>query len=734
MTVPAGGSPGSGVPAVRERLVPRTALIDRLLRNGEPVVSVVAPPGYGKTTLLAQWANQVEPRVAWVSCERVHNDPVALWSDILAALNRIEPLSEQATSILAASGGGAEAVPQLVVAISALQGPVLVVLDHLETVTSPQCTTSIAELTLRVPDGWQLALASRDPLPIPLSRLRMDSRMVEIGVDDLAMAGQEAAALLRQAGANVSAPEADELVKRTEGWAAGLYLAALAIRSGSPATGFSFSGDDRLVEDYLHSELLARLSRSQISFLVRTSILDRMSGPLCDAVIGGRRSARMLEELERRNLLVVPLDRRGEWYRYHHLLRGMLQADLRRSDSELVRELHSRAADWYEANGMAEAAIQHADSAGDTDRLARLVLELMHPVWLSGRIDTVRAWMDLLDSKPLVPVSSAVAAHGALIFALLGRAREAERWVGVAESLPATGTLPDGSAIAATLAYLRAISSRDGPAAMRADAALALEGLSPASPYRAAMLYYDALAWILEGDLDRADNLFTRAYDAAVAFGAAPLAALTLAEQSLIAAERGQWLGAESMLGRAVEMVDAGHLDAYWSSALVFAAGARAAAHRGEMHQARELVQRAARLRPLLTYALPVVSLQTLIELARTYLALVDPSGARAVLEQAQGIIRRRPDLGTLAVAVERLQARVDQITVAAAIGTSSLTTAELRLMPLLPTHLSLPQIAERLYVSPHTVKAQVKSIYRKLGVSSRGAAVDLMADLKVLL
>ena len=629
-------------------------------------------------------------------------------------------------------GGGAEAVPQLVGAISALQGPVVVVLDHLETVTSPQCTTSIAELALRVPDGWQLALASRDALPIPLSRLRMDGRMVEIGVDHLAMAEQEAAALLRQAGANVSAAEADELVKRTEGWPAGLYLAALAIRSGSPATGFSFSGDDRLVEDYLHSELLARLSRSQVSFLVRTSILDRMSGPLCDAVTGGNRSARMLEELERRNLLVVPLDRRGEWYRYHHLLRQLLQAELRRSDPELVRELHSRAADWYEANGMAEAAVQHADAAGDTERLARLVLELMQPVWLSGRVDTVRAWMDLLDSKPHVPVSAAVAAHGALIFALLGRAREAERWVGVAESLPATGTLPDGSTIAGTLAYLRAILSRDGPAAMRADVALALEGLSPASPYRATMLHYDALSWMLDGDLDRADNLFTRAYDAAVAFDAAPLAALTLAEQALIAAERQQWVGVESMLGRAVEIVESGHLDGYWSSALIFAAAARAAAHRGEMRQARQLVQRAARLRPLLTSALPVVSLQTLIELARTYLALVDPSGALAVLEQAQDIIRRRPDLGRLPVAVERLQARVDQITVAAAIGTSSLTTAELRLMPLLPTHLSLPQIAERLYVSPHTVKAQVKSIYRKLGVSSRGAAVDMMADLSM--
>ena len=305
----AGGRPGSGVPAVRKRLVPRTALIDRLLRDGEPVISVVAPPGYGKTTLLAQWAQQVGPRVAWVSCERDHNDPVALWADILAALDRIEPVSEQATGILAASGGGAEAVPQLVVAISALRGPVLVVLDHLETVTSPQCTTSIAELTLRMPDGWQLALASRDALPIPLSRLRMDGRMVEIGVDDLAMAGQEGAV-----SSDKPVPMSPRPNRRAReaygGMAGGLYLAALAIQSGSPATGLSFSGDDRLIEDYLHSEQLARLSRSQVSFLIRTSILDRMSGT---PATPDRRQAldRMLEELDD-TLLVVPLDRRGE--------------------------------------------------------------------------------------------------------------------------------------------------------------------------------------------------------------------------------------------------------------------------------------------------------------------------------------------------------------------------------------------------------------------------------------
>ena len=190
------------------------------------------------------------------------------------------------------------------------------------------------------------------------------------------------------------------------------------------------------------------------------------------------------------------------------------------------------------------------------------------------------------------------------------------------------------------------------------------------------------------------------------------------------------------MLERALEIGRAvGTWMRYWSSALVLAVAARAAAHNGRMREARQLVRRAALLRPLLTHALPVISVQTLVELCRVYLELVDPSGARAVLEQAQDILRRRPDLGTLPVhAVARLQARVDQITVAEAFGASTLTTAELRLMPLLSTHLSVPQIAERLFVSPHTVKAQVKSIYRKLGVSSRADAVDRMADLTVQL
>jgi LuxR family transcriptional regulator, maltose regulon positive regulatory protein len=724
--------PAADLPILRQRLVPRTSLLERLVASPERVVSIVAPPGYGKTTLLSQLAERVGPRLAWVSCERADNDPVVLWSHVLAALDRFAPVAADGAAVLAGAGGGVEAVPKLMSVIDRLAAPVTIVLDHLDAIDSPQCALSIAELAHRVPDGWRLALASRDATAVPLTKLRMERRLLEVGVDQLAMTDEEAAVLLREAGADVSVAEAAELVTRTEGWPAGLYLAALAIRSGAPVSGFGFTGDDRLVDDYIRSELLARLTTSQLGFLIETSILERLTGPLCDAVLAGRGSGRGLEELARRNLLVVPLDRRGEWYRYHHLLRELLQAELRRGDPDRAGELHSRAADWYEANDMAEAAIEHVAAAGDTERLARLVLELMQPVWASGRVDTVRGWMELLDKRPVTDCHAAIAAHGALTFALLGHAREAERWVAVAESLPAIGVLPDGSTVGGTLAYLRAIIGRDGPAAMRTDATLALETLSPASPYRATMLHTQAISYVLEGDLTRAGRLFTHAGDVAEAFGATPLFAMVLAEQALICAELDQDLRAEALLARAVEIVDSQQLDAYWTSALVFAADAHCAARRGDLGTARRLVQRAARLRPLLTYVLPVGSVQVSVELVRTYLALGDTAGATAVLEEAEGIIDRRPDLGTLGTSVHHLRQQVDQIAGARAAGASSLTVAELRLVPLLPTHLSLPQIADRLYVSPHTVKAQVKSVYRKLGVSSRAEAVEAMTDLGV--
>jgi LuxR family maltose regulon positive regulatory protein len=280
-----------------------------------------------------------------------------------------------------------------------------------------------------------------------------------------------------------------------------------------------------------------------------------------------------------------------------------------------------------------------------------------------------------------------------------------------------------------TLAYLRAILCRDGVGAMRRDAQLAWDGLSPASPYRATMLYTEGISYLLDGDPARTDPILTRAYDVATSAGALPLAALILAERCNVAAERGNWPQVTALGRRAVTIVEAGHFEDYWTSALVYAWATRAALHEGDISQARFYLGRASRLRPLLTYALPVVSVQALVEMAHSYIALADPGGAAAALTQVHDIIQQRPDLGNLPRLAAQLESRLATIK-AGAVGASSLTAAEMRLLPLLSTHLSFREMGERLFVSSHTVKTQAYSVYRKLGVSSRSEAVARVHEL----
>ena len=528
-------------------------------------------------------------------------------------------------------------------------------------------------------------------------------------------------------GAGVEADEASvrDLLQRTEGWPAGLYIAALAIKSGGRKSdvGFTFTGDDVYMGDYLRSELLDRISAAEASFLIRTSVLDRMCGSLCNAILEETGSAAALEQMEARNLLVVPLDRHREWYRYHHLLRDLLRAELRRREPDLIQDLHFRAAAWFEANGMPEAAIDHAQAAGDYDRVARLILELQQPVWASGRVETVLRWMEWIRDIPSAEHYGAIAAHGSLLFALLGQPSEAERWAGAAERASPGGVLPDGSTMEATLAYLRAILCRKGVGEMRRDARIAWAGLSPASPYRATMLYTEGVSYLLEGDPAPAEPILARALDLATHSGSLPLAGVILAEQCGVAAERNDWPEVTTLAQRAATIVETGHLGDYWTSALVYAWASRAAAYGGDVARARFYLGRASRLRPLLTYALPVVSVQALLEMTRCYMTLADPGGAAAVLAQVHDILQQRPDLGVLPELAGQLQASLATVN-ARAVGASSLTAAELRLLPLLATHLSYQEIGEQLFVSKNTVKTQAYSAYRKLRVSSRSEAV----------
>jgi len=718
-------------PMARPGIVTRAALVDRLAAAQAPIISIAAPPGYGKTTLLAQLAERAWPRVAWVSCDDGDNDPVVLLSALAVALDRIEPIDPAVFRALASSGAGITVVPRFVSAIASMRLPVTVVLDHIEAVTNKGCLNTIAELALHLPPGWQFALASRTKVPLPTARLRAQGGIVEVGAEDLAMSPQEASWLLAGAGVKPDTASTSELVQRTEGWPTGLYIAALAIRAGTRQSeaGFTFTGDDRFMGDYLRSELLDRVSDDEVSFLTRTAVLDRMCGSLCDAILGATASARVLEQLESRNLLVIPLDRRREWYRYHHLFRELLQAELRRREPDLVHDLRVRAAAWYEANAMPEAAIEHAQAAGDSDRAARLVLEHAQPAWASGRVETVLRWMEWLRAAPSAEHYGAIAVHGSLIFALLGQPGAAERWAAAAERGSSSGTLPDGSTMAGTLAYLRAILSRDGVDEMRRDAQIALEGLSPTSPYRATMLHTEGISYLVQGDPERADPILVHAFDVATGANALPLAALILAERCIVAAQRDHWTEVTTLTQRAVALVEAGRFEDYWTSALVYAWAARDALHRKDIPTARYYVGRAARLRPLLTYALPVVSVQALLELARSYMALADPGGAAAVLRQVHDILQQRPNLGVIPRQAEELQSRLAKIK-AGAVGASSLTAAELRLLPLLSTHLSFREMGERLYVSTNTIKTQAYSVYRKLGVSSRSEAVTRTQEL----
>jgi LuxR family maltose regulon positive regulatory protein len=715
---------------MRPGIVDRTALVLRLAEAAAPVVTVVAPPGYGKTTLLAQWARH-KTRLAWVTVDERDNDPAVLLTYLAVALDRIERIDPQLVRGPSPLSAGLADVASFVGAIAAMDAPVTIVLDQTDAVTNRACHDMIAELALFLPAGSQLAIAARHDVPLALSRLRAQNGILEVGAHDLEMDPQEAAQLLSGAGLELGDDEVEELRERTEGWAGGLYLAALAMQAGRGPDDASstFAGDDRFIVDYLRSELLSRTTPDEMQFLTRTSILDRLTGPLCDVTLRGRGSAEMLERLEARNLMVVPLDHRREWYRYHHLFRDLLRTQLQRQEPALVPTMYRRAAAWCEENALPETAVAYAQQAGDADHVARIVLTEANPMWSSGRLDTVLSWMEWFSASGLVDAYPAVAVHGSLIYALTGRPGDADRWASAAERTPPTEVLADGNTMDATLAYLRALLCRDGLDHVRRDAQLALQGLSPTSPYRPAMLHAEGATHLLDGDLDTADRLFVRAVDEATSAGVLPFVPVMLAQRGVVAAERGDWAASAALGEQALAIMEHNPYDDYWTSALVFAFAARAASRSGDVERCRTLAGRAARLRPLLTYAIPILPVQALLELSRTYVVLGDAGGAGAALRQAQDILRQRPGLGNLPDQADALRRQLEDLR-GGMIGASALTAAELRLLPLLPTHLSFPEIGERLFISRHTVKTQAISIYRKLGVSSRSEAIARMHEL----
>jgi LuxR family transcriptional regulator, maltose regulon positive regulatory protein len=726
-------------PTIRPGTVRRSLLIERLAQDGSPpIVSVVAPPGFGKTMLLSQWAEFNGQAFAWVSVEELDNDPKVLLSYVAEALDNVERIDERVFDALASPGSSVPGVvvPRLGSAFSSMSSPVVLVLDDVHVLRNSECRAALSVLADHVPAGSRLVLAGQTPPPLRIARLRAEGRILEIGPGDLSLTRQEAASLLRGAGLALGDDDVAELHQRTEGWPAGLYLAALYLKEGGsfPGAAVSFGGDDRLVSEYLESELLARIPPPRRAFLTRTAVLERMCGPLCDAVLEQSGSAAVLADLEQSNLLLVPLDRRGEWYRYHHMFRDALLAELYRMEPGLMPVLRRRAAGWCLQNELPEEALEYTIAAGDVDAAAGLMEQLTVPVWRQGRVTTVQQWFQWLEDHGGMNGHPMAAVLAALLAALIARPADAERWANVVDHWQyGDTTRPDDPSTEAWAALVRAILCRHGLKQMREDADEAVRRFATESFVTSAPALMQGVARVLSGDLDGGDAALEDAASVAQKVGADEDLALALCERALVAFERGEWDRAEIVSNQAHAALRRARREESYAAPLVAAAQARAVLHRGDLAAVRQHLVSAQRLRPLLTYALPHLAIQARIELVRVYVALADLPGARTLMREIDDLLRRRPEMGTLVGQAGTLRAQLSKESSASGPAASALTAAELRLLPMLSTHMSIPEIAGEMFLSRNTIKSEVNSIYRKLGASSRSQAVTRSRELGLL-
>jgi LuxR family transcriptional regulator, maltose regulon positive regulatory protein len=726
-------------PPLRPGTIRRSLLIERLAQGGAyPVVSVVAPPGYGKTTLLSQWADRNDQSFAWVSIDELDNDPKVLLSYVAEALDAVGPIDNRVFDALSSPGSSVHGsvVPRLAAAFSSMTVPVVLVLDDVHLLHNRECRAALSVLADHVPDGSQLALAGRAGPPLRVARLRAEGRILEVGPEQLALTFGEASSLLRNADVLLGDDEVAELNRRTEGWPVGLYLAALYLREGGhlARAAVSFGGDDQLVSEYMQSEFLSRISRRQRAFLTRTAVLERMSAPLCEAVVDLPGATTILADLARSNSLLVPLDRRGEWYRYHHLFRDMLLAELERHQPGLIAVLRGRAADWCLRNGMAEEALEYSIAAGDVDMVAGLVQKLGVPTHRQGRITTLQRWLRWLDGRDGIDGHPMAAVLAALFWALMGRPAEAEHWADVVDRWQyGDPDRADDPATEAWAALLRAFLCRHGAEQMRTDADEAVRRFAAQGFVTPAPAILQGVARFLGGDFDGGNESLESGLSVAEDVGAHEDAALALCERSLIAMAGNQWGHAEVLADQADAVLRGAGIEESYATPLVSAVLARAAMHRGDLQAAHQQLISAQRLRHLLTYALPYFAVQARIELIHVHLALADRAGAETLMREVHKLLRRRPGLGNLVGEAQDLQAQLLQERDSAIPGAVALTSAELRLLPMLSTHLTFRQIGEQMSLSRNTVKFQAISIYRKLGVSSRSQAVAQSRDLGLL-
>jgi LuxR family transcriptional regulator, maltose regulon positive regulatory protein len=714
-------------PRVHPESLRRPRLTSRLVDPEVELVVVVGPAGYGKTTLLADWADRDPRAFGWVHLDERDNDLARLAPYLLAALRQGREADPGDTALLDRDPVGA-----LVTAAEAATAEVVVVLDDYHHITDPTVHDAVFALVERSPANVTVAIASRADVPLPIARFRASGALVEIRMPELRFTVDESRDLLDGTlGADLGLADIATLHARTDGWPAALYLAYLSYRDASDPHAFvaSFGAANRHIGDYLTEQVLAVVDQPTLQFMLETSIVDQVNGPLADFLTETDDSGARLVALERANRFIVPLDDRREWYRYHPLLAELLAIELRRTAPETIPELHRRASRWFESVTDMDPAVRHAIKADDRERAANLISAAYLDRLEAGRMATIAEWLDLM-GVDAVRSDGRLAIARAWTMQFLGRRADAEQALDDARMAADQGQPPEGTASFESSAELLAAAFPGGDVGRMLRAALRAFELESErdTPWRATVhvllgfalvragRFAEARSYLETGDRLAADN---SAWMDVV--GARSL-------RARIARHEGQLVIAERLARSAVETSEAHGLAAS-------ATGAYAALELGSIlvRAGRHLEGHAMlveALVPLRRLGEPLAVVEGLLPIAEALRQLGRRREARQALEEADALLASMSDPGYLRIARESI---VSLVGLPRSVEDRELSRRELEVLRLMATGRSKREVANELVVSYNTIHSHYRSIYRKLEVGSKADALDRAVVLGVI-
>jgi ATP/maltotriose-dependent transcriptional regulator MalT len=719
----------SSGPLVRDRLTDA-------LGNARPaLVLLAAPPGFGKTTLLRQWQTSDERSFAVVTLDAADNDPIVFWTRIVEALRSAEPGLKSAAQIaLHAPRADLQGVviPLLAHDLRFVENELVLALDDYQQIEERACHESI-ELFLRwMPPNVTLVLSTRLDPPIPIGTLRAGGDLFELRAIDLCFTEKEEADFLNETlGLRLDGHALAVLHERTEGWPAGVYLASLSLQKTEDRAEFvaGFSGSNRHVVDYLTEVVLDSLDPRRRQFLLESSILTSVCGSLADAVTGNEGSSELLEELERANLFLVALDEEREWYRYHQLFGDLLRGQLMRHQPELLQVLHARASGWYAESGETDRAIAHAVAAGDVEGAVELAARAWAPELDSAQARTSLRWLGAIGEEA-VDGDARLSLVKAWAAGLTDQRDEGIRALETAKGVGLASVLSDGSSLTAAAAVVEASFPRGDAGAMLEAARRAVELEEELAPAWRALARL-ALGWAeyLAGNWDPAEVSLQVAVAAAAELERWLSASIAHALLAHVALAQGDHDRAEKSAREAVAALEGPErVDALASGMAEVAFGAALAGH--NVGEAGGYLNRGiSRLR---THGEPLLVAEALLAAAPVRRKLQGAEAARASIAEARKLLESCPDAGMLGNRLEEV-ARTLTPGYRRAGKETDLTERELEVLRYLAQGLPKRDIGDALFLSYNTIHSHTKSIYHKLRVSSREAAVAKARELGAL-